>query len=647
MSTSKTQSFSLVGGLIALGIIFGDIGTSPLYAFKAIIGTNTVSPDLVLGGLSCIFWTLTLVTTVKYIFIAFSANNNGEGGVFALYTLVRKNKAKWVIYPTIFGCAALIADGFITPSISITSAVEGAVTNNPNFPVIPVVITILVLLFLIQQFGTNFMGSMFGPVMLFWFLMIGAIGGFQIIQHPYILKAINPMYAYDLLVHYPQGFWLLGSVFLCTTGAEALYADMGHCGKTNIRVSWALVKTCLLLNYFGQGSFLLTLEGKTLGALNPFYEIVPVFFKNISIIIATFAAIIASQALISGTFTLVNEAIKLKLWPDVKVRYPSKLKGQVYLPSINWMLLIGTIAVVLLFKTSSAMEGAYGLTILFDMLMASTLMVYFFFVTKQERIKAIMFAILFFSIEISFLVASFNKLFSGGWFSVAIAITFFFPMFILLKARQLRAAHTQYVELDTYIPMIKALQHDDSIPKKATNLVYLTVVADKKYIDYNIIYSILKKQPKKADVYWFVHVETVDTPYASNYSVETIIPCKCFFVHINLGFKADHRTNPLFNYILKEMAENKEVDLRSSYASLRPYNLMADFKFIILQATPSIDSEISAFENMIMAGYNLIKKFSLSPEEKYGLESAHVEVESVPIIMGYSSEVHITRESHT
>ena len=640
----KRTSFSLTGSLIALGIIYGDIGTSPLYTFKAIIGNKIITEDLILGSVSCIFWTLTLITTIKYILIAFSANNKGEGGIFALYTLVRKNKAKWVIYPTILGCVALIADGFITPAISITSAIEGATINNPDFPVIHIIITIVIVLFVIQQFGTNFMGRMFGPVMLIWFSAIGSIGLLQIIHNPSILRAIHPLYAYNILTQYPEGFWILGGVFLCTTGAEALYADMGHCGKTNIRVSWIGVKISLLCSYFGQAAWLITMQGQTLNDKIPFYEVVPQLFLIPTIILATFATIIASQALISGTFTLVNEAIKLKLWPDVKVRYPSKLKGQVYLPSVNWMLLLGTIAVVLIFKNSTAMEGAYGLTILLDMLITTTLMVYFFWSIQKTYLKAILLAIVFFTIESSFLIASLDKFNHGGWFSCLVATTFFIPMFILLKARQLRAQHTQYVELSKYIPMIEAIQKDESITKKATNLVYMAVVNNQKYIDSNIIYSILKKQPKKADVYWFLHVETVDNPYTSSYHIDTIIPNKCFFIHINVGFKADHRINPLFNQILKDMAENGEIDLKSHYPSLRQYDFISDFKFIILYTTPSIDSDISVFDNMIIQGYNLIKKFSITSEEKYGLELANVEVEPVPIVIGQPVTVHIVRE---
>ncbi|MFZ1809466.1 MAG: KUP/HAK/KT family potassium transporter [Cyclobacteriaceae bacterium] len=638
------QKLSTAGVLVSLGIIYGDIGTSPLYVFKAIVGESIITEDLVLGGVSCVFWTLTLITSIKYVYLALNADNKGEGGIFALYALVRKYKAKWVIYLAIIGCATLISDGFITPAISISSAIEGLTINNPNIPTVPIVIVILILLFFFQQFGTSVVGKTFGPIMMVWFLTLGVFGMIHLSQNPTVLKALNPMYAINLLVNYPGGFWLLGAVFLCTTGAEALYSDLGHCGKNNIRVGWGFVKVSLLINYFGQAAWLLTLEGSTLNGQIPFYAIVPDGFLIFSIIIATMAAVIASQALISGTFTLVNEAMKLKLWPSTKVRYPSQIKGQIYLPTINWVLLAGTILVVLIFRESSAMEGAYGLAITFDMLMTTTLLVYFFTTAKKSRLRSTLLALVFFSIEGMFLVSNLSKFQHGGWFTFIIAMFFFGLMFTLVKARLLRDRHTEFVDLKHYVPMVQDLQADTSIPKEATNLVYMAVADSKRSIDSNIVYSIFKKRPKRADVYWFIHVDTVDSPYTSKYSVDTIIPKKCFFIRIKLGFKSDHRVNLLFNRVLHDMAENAEIDLVSHYDSLKKHSMPADFKFIILHSLASIDSEISTFDSLIIQGYRFIKKFSLSTEELYGLELANVEVERVPIMVGPAAKVRIKRE---
>lgn len=644
---SRFQKLSAAGMLVAMGIIYGDIGTSPIYTLRFIVGKNEITEELILGGLSCVFWTLTLITTIKYVYLALSADNKGEGGIFALYALVRRYRATWVIFPAIIGCCTLIADGFITPAISVTSAIEGLRTFNPDISqqtVITIVIIILLVLFIFQQFGSSVVGRTFGPVMFIWFLFMGTIGGLHLVQNITILKALNPYYAIHLLTLYPGGFWILGAVFLCTTGAEALYSDLGHCGKSNIRAGWLFVKVCLLINYFGQGAWLLEHQGTRLEGAIPFFEIIPEEILFLGVILATMATIIASQALISGTFTLVNEAMKLKLWPATRVRYPSQVMGQIYIPSINWILMIGCILVVLYFRESSAMEGAYGLAITFDMLMTTSLLVYYFTTAKKSRIRSSILAMVFFTIEGSFLVSNLSKFSHGGWFSFTIAGTFFLMMFILYKARGLRDLHTEFVDLKHYVPLIQDLQVDKSVPKEATNLVYMAVANSKRYIDSNIVYSIFKKRPKRADTYWFVHVDTVDSPYTSKYSVDTIIPKKCFFVRIKLGFKSDHRVNLLFNKILHDMAETAEIDLISHYDSLQRHSMPSDFKFIILHSLASVDSEISTFDNLIIQGYRFIKKHSLTTEEMYGLELANVEVERVPIMVGPPAKVRIKRE---
>jgi KUP system potassium uptake protein len=639
---------SAAGVLISIGIIFGDIGTSPIYTLRFIVGKHEITEDLVFGGLSCVFWTLTLITTIKYVYLALSADNKGEGGIFALYALVRRYKASWVIYPAIIGCATLISDGFLTPAFSVSSAIEGLKVLNPNIShntILSIVIGILVGLFVFQQFGTGVVGRTFGPIMVAWFGFIAIIGVIQIVQNTHVLLAVNPVYAFNLLVKYPGGFWLLGAVFLCTTGAEAMYSDLGHCGKLNIRVSWGFVKVALLLSYFGQGAWLLNREGQTLNDMIPFFEIIPDQILIFGIILATAATIIASQALISGTFTLVNEAMKLKLWPSTRVRYPSQLKGQIYIPAINWILLGGSILVVIIFNGQPArMEGAYGLAITFDMLMTTSLLIFYFSVSRKSTFRAIMLAFVFFSIEGAFLISNLSKFVHGGWFTFTIASLFFFMMFILMRARRLRERHTEFVDLKHYVGMIQDLQADTTIPKEATNLVYLAMADSKRYIDSNIIYSIFKKRPKRADVYWFVHVDTVDNPFTSKYIVDTIIPKKCFLIRMKLGFKTDHRVNLLFSKIIHEMADAGEIDLTSPYNSLHKYSMMADFKFIIIHSWASSDSEISNFDRLIIQGYRLLKDFSLSTEELYGIEAANLEVEKVPIQVGPTAKVKIKRE---
>jgi KUP system potassium uptake protein len=643
-SSNQHHALSKAGVLIALGIIYGDIGTSPIYTLKFIIGDRPITEDLILGGLSCIFWTLTLITTIKYIYLALNADNKGEGGIFALYALVRRYKAKWVIYPAIIGCCTLIADGFITPAFSVSSAVEGLKLRYPAMPTTSIVVGIMIGLFVFQQFGSAIVGKTFGPIMTIWFLVLAATGLPQIIAEPGVLKAVNPYYAYHLIAEFPQGFWLLSAVFLCTTGAEALYSDLGHVGKSNVRVGWAFVKVCLLVNYFGQGAWALSQVGQHLGDRIPFFSIFPEQLLLVGVIVSTLATIIASQALITGTFSLVTEAMKLKLWPALNVRYPSESKGQMYIPAINWILMLGSLSIVLIFKESAAMEGAYGLAIMVNMLMTTSLLVFYFSTAKKSTFRTVLLAFAFFTLEGMFLVSNLDKFEHGGWFTFLIAALFFIMMFILHKARLLRQRHTEFVDLRHYETMLKEVQEDVSVPKEATNLVYLAVADSRRYIDSNIIYSIFKKRPKRADVYWFVHVETVDSPFTSKYRVDTIIPKRAFYVNIRLGFKTPHRVNTLFNKIIHEMADTGEIDLTSPYPSLHKYSMLADFKFISLHSWASADSEISTFERFVITGYRVIKSVSLSTEEMYGLEAANIEVEKVPILVGPIAKVQIKRE---
>ena len=639
------HKLTVAGTLITLGIIFGDIGTSPIYVLNAILSGHTISSDLILGGLSCVFWTLLIVTTVKYVYLALNADNRGEGGIFALYALVRRYKVTWTIFPAIIGCASLIADGFITPPISISSAVEGLRILNPNIPTVPIVLSILVALFVFQQFGTKVVGAIFGPIMLIWFAMIGVLGAKEIIKYPEVLAAMNPYYAYNLLLHYPGGFWLLGAVFLCTTGGEALYSDLGHCGKSNIRVSWVFVIAMLLLSYFGQSAHLLSNfngqhwdEGKS-----TFYSLMPEWFLPIGITVATLATIIASQALITGCFTLVNEAMKLRLWPNMKVIYPTTHQGQMYLPGINWFLFLGCIAVVLLFRESRNMEAAYGLAITINMLMTTMLLTYLMYVQRKPMIIVWGIPLVFITIESTFFISNLLKFTHGGWFTVMIAAILFFGMWVFYQARLLRKKHIEFVEIKDYIAPLKELMHDETIAKEANNLVYLSMANDKSHIDSNIIYSIFRKRPKRADIYWFVHVDISNEPFGATYAVEAVVPRRIFFVRLSFGFKVEHKVNLMFNKIVEEMVKNGEVDELSHYPSLRKYNMPADFKFIILNSRVAIDDALSPFEQFVVKGYRFIKTISLSTAEDFGLELTNVEEETVPIRVAASSKIELQR----
>ncbi|GAA4458553.1 KUP/HAK/KT family potassium transporter [Nibrella saemangeumensis] len=634
---------SAAGLLVALGIIYGDIGTSPLYVLRAVAGSAPViEEEIVLGALSCILWTITLQTTIKYVVLILRADNRGEGGIFALYALVRRH-ARWLTVPAIIGGSSLLADSIITPPISVSSAVEGLKILYPDIETIPIVIAILSGLFLIQTFGTSVVGTTFGPVMLIWFTMLGVLGFVHIIDDPSVLAALNPYHAYLFLSTYPGAFWLLGAVFLSTTGAEALYSDMGHCGRGNIRVSWVFVKTCLLLNYFGQGVYVKTLDGQALGERNPFYALMPEWFLFIGIIIATGATVIASQAMLSGAFTLISEAIRLNFWPKVRLRYPSVKKGQLYVPSINWLLFIGCVGVVIYFQDSSRMEAAYGLAITLTMMMSTMLFGYYLYTHKYNAWWVVLFVIFYLTIESCFLVANLVKFVHGGWVSVLIAGIMGMVMIIWLNASRIKMRLTEYVRIDQYIQAIKELSRDISIPKYATHLVFMSNAARQSEIESKIIYSIFQKRPKRADIYWFIHVDTTDDPYTMEYKVNTIAPDDCYKVTFRLGFRVEQRINLFFRKVIEDLVKNKEVDITSRYESLHRQNVIGDFRFVVLEKFLSFENDLPVSERLIMNVYFFIKGFTTSEDRWFGLDSSSVKVEKVPLVIRPVENVKLTR----
>ena len=641
-SKHQHHGLSTAGLLISLGIIYGDIGTSPLYVMKTIIGESAINNQLVYGGISCILWTLTLQTTLKYVILTLQADNNGEGGIFSLYTLVRR-KARWLTIPAIIGGSALLADGIITPPISVSSAIEGLRIIYPDIPTVPIVIAILTFLFLMQSFGTQIVGKAFGPVMFIWFTMLGVLGVVNILVHPQILQAANPYYAYQLLVNYPGGFWLLGAVFLCTTGAEALYSDLGHCGKENIRVSWVFVKLCLLLNYFGQGAWLTLHQGKTLEGTNPFYSIMPEWFLLIGIAIATIAAIIASQALITGSFTLISEAIRLNMWPKVRLLYPTNVKGQLFVPSINKLLWLGCVGIMLYFRESANMEAAYGLAITVTMLMTTILLTYYLYMKKFSLGWIALFLGVYLAIELSFLVANLIKFPHGGWVSLAIGLVLIGIMYIWLRAFYIKRRLTEYVRLDQYVEFLKVLSEDESIPKYSTHLIFMTSAERTKDIESKIIYSIFQKRPKRADIYWFIHVDTTDDPYTMEYKVNHIATNDVIRVDFRLGFRVEQRINLFFRKVIEDLVKNKEVDITSRYDSLNKANVIGDFRFVVLEKFLSFENDLPFMEKIIMESYFYIKEFTSSEDKWFGLDTSSVKVEKVPLIINPVREVELKR----
>jgi KUP system potassium uptake protein len=644
---SNLSKFTVGGALVTLGIVFGDIGTSPLYVMKAIVGNNPISRELIFGAFSCVFWTLAIITTLKYVILALQADNKGEGGIFALYASVKRYPHKWVIYPALLGCATLIADGFITPPLSVSSAIEGLVILMPEMAdwTMYIVIAILILLFMFQQVGTQIVGKLFGPVMMLWFGMLAVLGFWQIKHYPEVLMAFNPYYAISLLSQYPGGFALLGGVFLCTTGAEAMYSDLGHCGKWNIRYVWGAVMVCLLINYLGQSAYLLhNFEGQPFTKSSVFYSLMPDWFLPYGIVIAALATIIASQALISGIFTLVNEAMKLGLWINHKVHYPTQLRGQIYIPAINWFLLAGCLSVVFIFKKATNMEHAYGMAIVLDMLMTSVLLIHYLRMRRWPEMVSWGLGILFVSIELCFLYSNIGKIPKGGWFTLSLTLGIFSLLLAFYKARQLRQRHEEYVLLDDIIPKLKDLQEDETIQKEASNLVFLTNSNNRRYIDSNIVYSIFRKKPKRADVYWFVHIDILDEPYAKKYTVDTIIPGKVFFIRLQFGFKVESKVNRMLRVVIEDLVKSGEVDGLSRHPSLRKWGFHGDFKFFLINSRISIDNEVSALNQWFIRVYRILKRMSLSTVESFGLEVTNVETETVPINIAPNKNYTMTRE---
>lgn len=630
-----------LGVLIALGIIYGDIGTSPLYVMSSIIGKSAISEDLVYGGLSCIFWTLTLQTTLKYVILTLQADNNGEGGIFSLYALVRRY-FKWLTPFAIIGGATLLADGIITPPISVSSAIEGLRIIYPDLNTVPIVLAILTFLFAFQVFGTGVVGRTFGPFMMVWFSMLAALGIYNITANPKILAAFNPAYCYDMLVNSKGGFWILGAVFLCTTGAEALYSDMGHCGRHNVRVSWTFVKICLLLNYFGQGAWLLNHVGETL-SINPFYGVMPKWFLIPGIGVATLAAIIASQALISGSYTLISEAVRLNLWPKVRLVYPSNVRGQLYVPSVNFLLWIGCMAVVWYFKEAAAMEAAYGLAITITMLMTTVLLCAYLYMKRVSPWLIAIVFVVYLSLELSFLAANLLKFMHGGYVSLLISLALMTVMWVWKEATEIKNRLIEYVDLNQYIPQLRELSVDHSVPKYATHLVYMTSANSPREVESKIMYSIFQQRPKRADIYWFIHVDISDDPYTMDYKVEVISPDDVVRINFTLGFRVEQRIGMFFKKVIEDMVKNKEVDITSRYESLRGGNVTGDFRFVVLNKFLSYENDLPVYEKFIMGIYFVIKEFTTTERQWFGLDANSVKIEKMPLVINPTNRCDLRR----
>ena len=624
-----------LGLLITLGIVFGDIGTSPLYVMKAILHTGeAINESTILGALSCIIWTLTLQTTIKYVCVALRADNNGEGGILALYALLRKMKRKWIYLLAIIGASTLLADGIITPAITVTTAIEGLESISPHLPVIPITLGIITIIFFVQRFGTENIGKSFGVFMLIWFLLLGVTGAFSITSYPLILKAFNPYYAAMLLAKSPEWFLILGAVFLCTTGAEALYSDLGHCGRKNITISWLFVKAMLILNYLGQGAWVLN-HIQTASSVNPFFSIMPQNMLIFAIIMATGAAIVASQALISGTFSILSEAMNLHFWPRMRIKHPTHVKGQLYIPVINRAMYIGVVLIILLFRDSSHMEAAYGLAITITMLMTTLLLGFYLRTKGVARIFILLFMGAYCVIEGIFLAANLSKFLAGGWCTMLIGGILFLMMYVWVHAIKIRHHYISTKPLDEYYQIISDIKADESIPKYASNLVYVNHADKEGAVDDKLLYSIINKQPKRADHYWLINLEFADTPDTLEYSCETLVPDTLYSVTMRIGFRIEPRVSLYLRQVVEDLLASRKVDLRSTYPSLRKNGIAGDFRFIIIHRVYYPESSDNRQQNLLMTIYALIGKIGIDEPKALGLDTSMVVVERVPLIINH------------
>ena len=622
-----------LGLLITLGIVFGDIGTSPLYVMKAILHTGeAINESTILGALSCIIWTLTLQTTIKYVCVALRADNNGEGGILALYALLRKMKRKWIYLLAIIGASTLLADGIITPAITVTTAIEGLESISPHLPVIPITLGIITIIFFVQRFGTESIGKSFGVFMLIWFLLLGVTGAFSITSYPLILKAFNPYYAAMLLAKSPEWFLILGAVFLCTTGAEALYSDLGHCGRKNITISWLFVKAMLILNYLGQGAWVLN-HIQTASSVNPFFSIMPQNMLIFAIIMATGAAIVASQALISGTFSILSEAMNLHFWPRMRIKHPTHVKGQLYIPVINRTMYIGVVLIILLFRDSSHMEAAYGLAITITMLMTTLLLGFYLRTKGVARIFILLFMGAYCVIEGIFLAANLSKFLAGGWCTMLIGGILFLMMYVWVRAIKIRHHYISTKPLNEYYQIISDIKADESIPKYASNLVYVNHADKEGAVDDKLLYSIINKQPKRADHYWLINLEFADTPDTLEYSCETLVPNTLYSVTMRIGFRIEPRVSLYLRQVVEDLVASKKVDLRSTYPSLCKNGIPGDFRFIIIHRVYYPESSDNRQQNLLMTIYALIGKIGIDEPKALGLDTSMVVVERVPLII--------------
>ena len=651
---------SMGAALVALGVVYGDLGTSPVYMTKAVVsgqgGLEGMSEQAVLGMLSLVIWTLTLITTIKYVLIAMKADNHGEGGIFSLYSMVRRY-FKVLAIPAMLGGAAFLADSILTPAVAITSAVEGLrtipVLGQSVFSVqttlVIISLAIIGVLFLFQQAGTTSIGRLFGPIMTAWFAFIAVAGVVNLTANFSVLRAFNPLYGIEFILSPDNkaGLAILGSVFLTITGAEALYSDMGHVGRGNIYVTWPIVKVALILNYLGQGAWLIANQGNSdlysAPDLNPFFQMLVPELRPVAVVFGVVAGVIASQALITGAFTLVSEAARLSWMPRMRIFYPSETKGQLYIPFVNVVLWLGTSAVILFFQTSHNMEAAYGLALTVTMLSTTSLLFVYLWKIRGKLPLSILFAVFFGVVEAAFFASSLTKFFHGGYVTVFMALGLLVVMVSWDAGTRIERSQRQRMEIEKLIPSFERLSADESVPLMAENLIYLTSDNEMGRIDRDIVYSIFANRPHRAYAYWIVNIVIANEPYTREYSVDSFGTHCVFRVRIRLGYKVNQHLRAFMRQIMSDMVQTGDLD-----PQLSPYpdfdaRDVGDTRYVILHKVLTPESAVPPRARLAIKIKYTVRKWVGSPIQWYGLESNAPLVEVMPLFVKQANITPLSR----
>ncbi|MCI1984296.1 MAG: KUP/HAK/KT family potassium transporter [Bifidobacteriaceae bacterium] len=642
---------SLGMSIVALGVVYGDIGTSPLYTIQSFIsgqgGIQYADRPAVLGMLSLLFWSVTLITTVKYVLIAMRIDNKGEGGIFALYTLVRRY-GKWLAVAAMLGGAAFLADSVLTPAVSISSAVEGLKTipalesvfdGNDNLTLI-ITVVIIIILFAVQSRGTERIGKVFGSVVMVWFAFLAVTGIMNLSNDWSVFEALNPMYGLQFLVApgNKAGLAIMGTVFLSTTGAEALYSDMGHVGRGNIYVTWPLIKIALVLCYFGQGAWILknntNPEMMKVDNLNPFFQMMDPSIRTVAVVLSVAAGVIASQALITGAFTMVSEATGLNWMPHLQVRYPARTRGQLYIPAINAVLCVATLSVLALFRDSEHISAAYGLALTITMITTTVLLAAYIWWGMKKKFFAIVFTVVFLAIQILFLLASLTKFFHGGWFTMALTLAILFIMYAWDVGTKVERSQRRHLSPEEFLPALDMLHRDERIDYCSDNVVYLTSDPELRRLDTDIFYSIFADHPKRARAWWAVSVQVTDDPFTREYSVENFGTDFLFRVRIRIGFKVNQNVATYLHQIMHDLIASDELPEQATiYPKLDEDQQIGTIKYILIHKNLIPESKITSRGALSLRVKYAIRHVAGSPVKWFGLAAYNPLVEVLPLFV--------------